>query len=426
MPDTAPDHVTLSAIADTLDARRERILAEWRAAVDADPTLDAASDWTVKQFNDHFPDVLEALGEALRSWPQLPVAQARDERDYAVAHARTRWLQGYSLRGLVREWGHFNAVVVDHLADCAPSRAAGDHDLLRTASAVWCRLLGDQQALSVLEYQDLERAGAETRSAELQRLLDVLRSESATRGRALEVLASDMRNELQLVMTSHSLHQDGAGWHQAYELRRLSDGAFRGLERALSDMVTLANLEAGLERRQLARFDAGHGLELLVEGLRHVLADQDIALHGEGPAAFAVEGDAERVRRLAAHLIGCASRAPAARAVRLHWGADAQVAARWQLVVEQVLDPAPTAEGTALGRELAAATGSAQQAAGVAPTGLESAIQRGAIPVAAGDGIDLLIAKHLCELLGASLEVEAEAGLVRYRASLPASYDELR
>lgn len=423
---SADTRAALTDIADRLDARRERILADWRAAVDADPTLDASSDWTVKQFNDHFPDVLEALGQALRAWPGLPVAQARDERDYAVAHARTRWLQGYSLRGLVREWGHFNAVVVDHLADCVAGRGGASPQLQRLVSASWCRLLGDQQALSALEYEDLERAGAETRSAELQRLLDVLRSESATRGRALEALACDMRNELQLVMTSQALHQDGADWHQAYALRELSAGAFRGLERALSDMVTLANLEAGLERRQLSRFDAGHGLELLVEGLRHVAAGQGIALHGEGPAGFMVEGDAERVRRLAAHLVTCAMRAPGARALRLGWGPDARADARWQVQVEQVLDPARDGEANVLGLSLAAATDAAQQAAGIAPTGFESAIEREAIPVAAGDGVDLLIAKHLCELLGASLEVEAEAGLVRYRASLPAAYDELR
>lgn len=424
MPDSAPTHSALVDIAADLDARRTRILSEWRAAVEADPGLDVASDWTVKQFNDHFPDVLEALGQALRAWPDLPPAQVCDERDYAIAHARTRWLQGYSLRGVMREWGHFNAVVVDHLAACTLPHVADDPAVHRAASAIWCGILTDQQTLGALEYQELERSGAETRSAELQRLLDMLRGESATRGRALESLASDMRNDLQLVMTSHALHQDGTGWHQAYELRKLSAGAFRGLERALSDMVTLANLEAGLEQRQLSRFDAGHGMALLVEGLRHVADGQGIVLHGEGPAEFVVEGDAERVRRLAAHLLACSLRSPAARAVRLAWGADAQVDVRWQLLVEQAIEPAPPGEGTAVGRSLAAATDAVQQAGGIVATGFESALQRGAVPVAPGDGVDLLIAKHLCEMLGASLEVEAEAGLLRYRASLPRAYDD--
>lgn len=412
----------LARIASDLDARRAGLMEMWRDAVAADPTLDVTSDWSLRQLNDHFPDVLDAFGRALRTWPRPPASLLGAEQALAASHARTRWLQGYSLRGVMREWGYLNAIVVDQLAACMPATTVGAAAIHRIASGVWCRILNDQQALSALEYHELEKAEAETRSIELQRVLDLLRNESATRGRALESLASDMRNDLQLVMTSQALHKDGAEWHESYALRKLTADGFRGLERSLADMVTLANLEAGLETPQVSRFDAGHGLELLAEGLRHVAENHGVGLHYEGPESLLVEGDAERVRRIAKHLLYCALRAPGADDVRLRWQRDPQAEARWQLLIEHGL-AASGATGAPVGRSLAAATEDAHEVSGMVPTGFESALRRGIIPVAPGDGVDLLISKHLCELLGAGLEVEAEQGLVRYRASLPVSYD---
>lgn len=410
---------SLAQIADRLDASRGTTLETWRDTVAGDPTLDAASAWTLKQFNDHFPDVLEALGRALRAWPQAPVPLISEEQAYAVSHARTRWLQGYSLTGVMREWGHFNTVVVDHLMGCVAALPEVDLPAHRVASNVWARLLNDQQTLTVKEYSQLQMAEAETRGAEVQRLLDVVRMHGSVRGRALESLATDMRNDLQLVVTSHKLGSEPGEWHQSYELQKLSEDGFRGLERALVDMVTLAHLEVGHETASKESFDAGHGLELLAEGLRYIAEQKGTSLTAEGPAPFMVQGDAERVRRLAKHLLFCVFRAPNATTAVLCWGPDARNADRWRIEVAQAMDPSASAGSNAAGNALAEATDALQQVSGVEATGYETALQRGLIPVAPGDGVDILIAKHLCELLGASLEVEAVAGSIRYIANLP-------
>ena len=173
----------LGGLAGYLDARRPQVLQRWRDAVTGDESLDATSDWSLKQLNDHFPDVLEVLGNVLRCWPDLPVSVTTAEHDAAVAHARTRWLQGYSLRGVVREWGHLNSVVVDEIASFRP--LASESGFHRIALAAWARVLNDQQALSALEYHELEQAEAETRGAELRRALDALRSIASDRGRAI-------------------------------------------------------------------------------------------------------------------------------------------------------------------------------------------------------------------------------------------------
>lgn len=87
-------------------------------------------------------------------------------------------------------------------------------------------------------------------------------------------------------------------------------------------------------------------------------------------------------------------------------------------------DAAPQQAGAAAGRVIAVATDAANQVAGAAPTGSESDLINGSIPIAAGDGVDVLIAKHLCELLHGSIAVEAQEQRLRYRVTLPTRYGE--
>ncbi|GHA84065.1 RsbRD N-terminal domain-containing protein [Cognatilysobacter bugurensis] len=412
----------LNRIAASLEARRSAVLELWRDAVTADPTLDSTSEWSIRQFDDHFPDVLDALIRSLRDWPDPSTAAGSDEQALAVLHARARWLQGYSLRGVVREWGHFNAVVVDQMQSCPLEDGAPQREIHRAASAVWAQLLNEQQTLSALEYHNLERAEAQTRATELTRVLEQIRGFTSGRGRLLEGIVATMRNDLQLVMTSTALSTDAMAWDQAYELRKLSEDGLRGLEQALKSMVTLAELEAGQEVREVTSFDAGSALELLCEGLRHVVAQEGAELTWRGPESFVVEGDPERVRRLTRHLVLCALQTPGDGGIAVRWSFDPASSPRWQVEVERALVPAPETSVPAVGLALAVSTEAAQEIEGRASAGRQHALQNGEIAAAEDDGIDLLIAKQLCSILSASLELEAQGERVRYRATLPLAY----
>lgn len=252
-------------------------------------------------------------------------------------------------------------MVVDHILACD---APGLH---RAALAAWARLFNGQQSRSAIEYREIERAEAETRGAELERVLEALRSGPHVRGRAIEALASTMRNDLQVVMTSSALGQDGGHWHEAYQLRKLSRESFLSLEQALSNLVVLAHLEAGNEACRVEDFDAGHGLRQLADALEHLAAPRGVRLEADGPEGLAVAGDPERVRRIARHLLACALQAPAPGTVALRWAVAEPAPARWHLVVEHDLDA--SAAGSETGRALALATDAAQQGGRHAPDG---------------------------------------------------------
>lgn len=412
----------LAALADALDARRGEILQAWRDRVRDDASLRNTSDWTRKQFYDHFPDVLEAFGRKLRHHP-APVAIAEtDACRHAHAHAKTRWLQGYALRDLIREWGHFGTSVVAVMGALRESGGVAAGADFAIAEQLWSDLTHGQLTESAQEYQQLQQAEAATRAEELAAMLERLRSLGEVRARSLNRAATGLRGELSTLLTSSALLGEGASDAERAELQALSRDSMAALDRALADMILLTRLEAGLETREIAPFDASHELSSLVASLQPHVGQSNTQLTSCGPERLPVEGDERAVREIARHLVltGLLSDVPAP--VDLEWGDDSRQGDRWLLTVRQHLPLRSPPSSPPISRAIADASDRAQQAQGRAPTGFEAALRDGLIPVASGDGSNVLIAKHLCELIDASIELESDEGVVTFRVSVPRAY----
>lgn len=418
-----PDNTPLARLADHLDARRPGILADWRDRVRRDASLATTSEWTRKQFYDHFPDVLEAYGRILRHWPDTDPNAEIDQFIHAHAHAKTRWLQGYPLRDLLREWSHFNAAVT-HALHAAHAVGPGlDAMAFMDAGTLWAALVGEQLSEGALEYQRLHQAEAATKSEELATMLDQLQSAARDRARNLEHAVARLRGGLSTLMTSNALVSADVTAAERAELQAMSRDGVADLDRALSHMLLLSRLEAGLEPREVAPFDAGEALTLLLAGMVPQADRTDGQLTWAGPEHYPVDGDEHRVRMLAHHLVLTALLSDAPGPVDVEWGDDPREASRWVFTVRHHAIHRDGPASPPISRVIAEATDRAQQAAGVPPTGYEEALIEGRIPVASRDGVSLLIAKHLCELLAASIELEADEGIVVFRISLPKAYD---
>ena len=417
----AASEAGLAAIADALDARRALTLTHWDDRVHHDASLRTTSDWTRKKFYDHFPDVLEAYSRMLRSYPAPARTAGADQFVHAHAHAKTRWLQGYALRDLIREWGHFNTAVVLAFSELRQDGVAPRADW-GLAEVLWSELASEQLTESAHEYQRLHQAVAATRAEELSSMLERLRSMHQARAHTLARTASALRNHLSTLVTSNSLMAGGVSGTEAEEVHAMARDSIGSLDRSLSDMTLLARLEAGLAKRDITTFDVGLVLPALVSALEPQVQESNSQLTCAGPDEFWIEGDELAIRQIAKHLVltGLLSETPGP--VNLEWGDDPRESARWQMVVRQHLVPRSTPSSPPIARVIADATDRAGQARGSAPTGFEAALQEGLIPVASRDGSNVLIAKHLCELLDASIELTAEEGIVTFRVSYPRRY----
>jgi signal transduction histidine kinase len=199
----------------------------------------------------------------------------------------------------------------------------------------------------------------------------------------------------------------------------------------LNDLMSLARLEAGHERRDVKQFDAAVLLTELCAGAQPLASERGLYLKTEGPAALPVLGDAAKVRRIAQNLLLNALKYTEQGGVTVFWGGggggDKE---RWVLSVRDTGPGFHAGPGAPLAGALEEATASAREVEKAGEGGTPAA--PAAAPVhdsrptrqQSGEGIGLSIVKRLCELLEAGLELESKPGKgSTFCVKLPLHYD---
>jgi signal transduction histidine kinase len=207
--------------------------------------------------------------------------------------------------------------------------------------------------------------------------------------------------------------------------------AVQGLNTMLGELMDLARLEAGQENREIAAFDAGALLTELGESNQPFALERNLFLKVQGPAQLSVEGDAEKVRRVAKNLLVNALKYTESGGVIVTWGEEKE---HWWLMVKDTGPGMLTESSTSLVTGLQEATASAKESdeksaavkgetSKVLPPPEENAVPTEPSQDQPGEGIGLSIVKRLCELLDASLEIasSAEAGTT-FRVVFPRRY----
>lgn len=231
----------------------------------------------------------------------------------------------------------------------------------------------------------------------------------------------------------------GAMRNQSLQTLEKGVSALRAM---LNDLLSLARLEAGQERRAVAAFHASDLLETLCENARPLAAERGLYLRAEG-SALRVQGDAVKVQRIAQNLLMNALKYTREGGVTVAWGPRPESSAgQWFLRVSDT-GPGVEASRPPIVQELKAITederakGTTDRSAGDARVGeAEDALRslasnsngpastQGALTQGPGEGVGLSIVKQLCELLDATLELEStpDSGTT-IRVLLPAHYE---
>lgn len=414
----------LAQLVGHLRRQRRAILDDWRAMVEQDPSLHDTSEWTLAQFLDHFPQVLDGFERLLLSWPSPAPGIWRTHSKKAESHARFRWLQGYSLRAISQEWGYLNRCVIARLNAFRPDAGESGDAVLHHAHQLWAGVLDRHLTESVEEYHHLLQAEAATRAQELAEALAHVRALEKRRSEVMHTAARGIRSDLSLVLTTASVLDDASlGGAERDELRRLFQSGFASLDQALDNLVTLAQLEAGAERPATAPIDAGEAMMLACSALQPMASKQSVELRFDGPDVLPVEGDAARIPLLVRHLLLAAAPGSRNGTIDILWGEDRRSTGRWFINLRHSVSPVGERRSSPTAAALSEATRDAHHAQRRARLPLEGEERASAAVSPLGtDGIHLAIAKRLCELLGASLELEATDTGPQYRVTLPRAY----
>jgi signal transduction histidine kinase len=427
----------LRAIASSLARQRADILRRWHALVDADPELSTASSISRAQFYDHIPQVLEAFERRLsaRDEEDKAAAQAEEKRS-AAEHGLHRWQQGYNQLQTMREWAHLQMCLLGELERYATAHPDADATALRAARRELARLCGDGVCESAARYARLQQEEAAGRVHDLQQALGQLQSLERERGELLREAAHDLRSSVGVVrMAAEVLDRSSVSESARAQMSQALQRGTVALRDLLTDLMDLARLEAGHERRNLVDFDAAQTLREFCEPLRALAAQRNLFLRTDGPEHLMVQGDPPKVQRIAQNLVLNALKATREGGVRIIWEKRASAESeQWILCVQDTGPGLTTATAAPLERALKHATEESQEVEASVPGELTSPrldpaptlpSRSSAEGTRGGEGIGLSIVKRLCELLDASIELETSPGDgTTFRVIFPRHYQD--
>ena len=434
-------HAQLVALAAHIALRRAAIMDAWRVRVAADPKLTTGTSLPRAQLHDHLPALLEDFERRLAASDSQSRAAAESEQKLdAAAHGLHRWQQGFDLGEVTRELGRLNECVVAELDACVVSQPAFGHEVMAEARRVWAGLYSVAIGTSTSQYFALQQLEAAGHITELEQALESLREIELQRAELWQQAAHDLRGNLGVVvLATAGLTSTRASDDARSKYLGSLDRNVRALHRLLEDVTSLARLQGGKETRALADMDASRLLRELAEAVQTVADERGLLLTFEGPAAFVVEGDAIKTRRIVQNLVLNAIKYTRQGRVDVHWGEIAgSDAGRWFV---QVADTGPGIQSgprADLTEALEVATENAKDVAADALSGDVTHVrpEDSALPPAAakpgpraarqqaGEGIGLSIVKRLCGLLDATIEVDSKVGEgTTFRILLPRRYE---
>ncbi len=443
MVDSLPRHPDLAALASWLHGQRAALLAAWREAVGLDPKVTTAATLGRAQFVDHIPKILDAFEQKLRARGASEREEASErQRAGAAEHGVHRWLHGYDSRETMREWGHLQRCLVDAVERFALAPPARDPIALGVARRMLTDLFVDCIVESAVGHATLQETEAAGRLRDLEQVVESVRALERERAELWRQAAHDLRGNVGAVQLAATVLARTANLPDASPVAasRVQRSA-NLLTRLLDDLIELARLEAGKERRNVAPFDAARVVADLCESLQPLAAERGLFLRLDAPASLPVSGDAVKAGRIAQNLLLNALKYTEYGGVVVTCSevAVGEVPS-WLLCVQDTgvglghgsVTPLAlaiseaTEEAHSVAREAdAAGSGTVAEVPVEVPTLRSQSDDRApeSRRAAGGEGIGLAIVKRLCELLDASLELQSDPGRgTTFRIVFPRAY----
>ena len=426
----------LAALAQHLNSRREAILLAWRTAVKKDPTLTTSDAMPPEDLYDHIPALLVTFARELANPSADDSKHVTDAaHKSAAAHGLQRWQQGYDLREVTRELGKLNECIVSELQDYTAANPQISRVAVASAHRIWAALCSAGIEESVGQYFQLQQQEAAGHVRDLEAALEEVRALEHQRGDLWRQAAHDLRGNLGVVanatvgLTNSKLRESSRDDFVRILMRNVTS-----LHHLLDDVTSLARLQAGREERRIEPLDVSSIMQQLCEGIRPLAQQRRLFLHCEGPAGFAADGDAIKIRRIAQNLILNGVKYTREGGITVKWGdGEANDGKRWVLSVVDTGPGLHTRSGTPLAEALekpnspSKSRDSARESDTTASqptadsTGQQAA-QR-SLPEEAGEGIGLSIVKRLCDMLDATIELKSEPDVgTSFRILFPRHY----
>ncbi|MBO0948975.1 sensor histidine kinase [Fibrella forsythiae] len=420
-------------LVDFLFNRRETVLNNWRSACEADTSLKKIAILSREEFNNLMPIMFDILEQQLLGEKPLvePATAAR-------AHGLHRWQKSLGLPELLKELHHLSTELFNELRLYRQLFPQSDPDLVLRAQQQIMALMNDIVSGSISKHDELQRLQAADRAASLEEALQEMYDLSRLRGDMLRTSSHDLRSGLGLSIGAASLLQlDGLSQEDRKQYSDMLNRNLAHVESMLTSLMDLARLEAGQEPIHLEDFDAAQLLNELVANAQPKAVERGVILRADGPDSLPVKTDRIKIYRIVQNLlVNALLHTPSSKdepgMVSVSWSAENDW--RWGFSVQDSGPGMPTKlmeyfhqQFRPIVEETSVLSPDEGQPVSTIPNE-DHQIPAGPLlgepgPGAEekGEGVGLQIVKRLCELIGASMELESIEGrgtLFRIRMSM--------
>jgi signal transduction histidine kinase len=402
--------------------RRETLLNNWRSVCEADPTIKKISVLSREEFNDLMPIVLDILEQRI-----LGEASEVEAAITARSHGLHRWQKSFALPELLRELHHLTLIILDELKLFRQLFPKYDPNAVIDAQYHIVAIMNDTMQGSIDKHDELQRLQAADRASGLEQALEEMHQLSRERGDLLRASSHDLRSGVGLSMgAAYFLQMEDLSQDERQQYVDMLNRNLNHVQTMLTNLMDLSRLEAGQEPVQVEEFDAAQLLTELVDAAQAKAAEQGLILRADGPETLLVKSDRLKVYRIAQNLVvNALTHTPSKKGhpgiVSVSWSSENDW--RWGFSVQDSGQGLPNhlleffhKQLKPIVEETSVLSPDEGQPVAVRPT------EHHQIPPGPeldkldnrsrekGEGVGLQIVKRLCELVGATMEIESIKG----------------
>lgn len=367
------------SLAKYLRENQEEILEKWEKLLYDEGQATKLISLSRKKFRDHVPLFLEVLCEQLRDEEGSP-------EDIAKEHGAHRWEHGLDLREVSKEWAKLHEVLAKYV-NTASENLSISYGAQKKAHIVIAKLIHEGIQNSIDEFYQLQDREAEARMKDLKSAL----SKREFQGENMQQTSHDLKGMLFSLQMGFSLLEDKELGEDAREVLNEMSLAAESLEQFLNNLLDLFRLEAGEEEINITTFDAATVITEMCDSLRPLAEFKSLDLRCQGEETFQVQGDPNKLQRIAQNLLINALKYTEEGHVDVNWGSESEK--DWCLIISDT--------GPGLSSTKAASLSSGSDMDQETTDSSEEAH---------GEGIGLLIVRRLCKLLNGVIDIDTAPG----------------
>ncbi len=387
-------HEELVLLTSRLSERQDVILEKWghnmRQMNRKSTELASVSR---KKFQNNIPNFLERLYNGLLD-KDIKVS------DIGRDHGSQRWNHGFDLLLTVKEWGVMQEVLIGEIISLRKELDLSP-DTLDKVHAALNEHIQEGIEYSILEFDKLQRRETEAQLRDLEKALE--EPKGITRDNNLRETSHDLKGMVKNLQIGFFLLKDESMSEKAAELIDQMAIAADNLEQLLNDLLDLFRLETQKEKVEISEFNAAKVLRELCESMQPMAKKEGLDLNCNGIDSLPVKNDQKKLQRITRNLLLNA----------LKYTVEGHIHVRWEKISDKqwLLEIDDTGPGLSATHAKSLTTESeSPEAAGREKYPVPDDHTVPGEVEKHGEGIGLLIVRHLCKLLDAIIEVDTEPG----------------